>query len=773
MFRFFAVLSCLATAVLAADSYEIAGGSFKAMREINVPSAALKCPVLVTAFLHEGLIDLDSKTDPCAENAGKTVIVVDKKKKVVPFRVLQLGPGDFCRIAIQAEEKNNEYTVYYGCAGAVTPIDVPPWTSNVGLLMETRRFVNCDMDKADSVREAFRKGVPIGADYVDTVYHGYNPMVMKQESFMSRYTGTLVVNQGGTYAMIVSTHHCGFALIDGREVASHPGRHGRSWEAKPELVKRVPLTQGPHKFEFLHASADNDASILLCWELNPGEKVAKPVPIPPEAFQAEAVGRIQAAPAAHADSAQVPDFEYQITGSVPLPDNSEQMICVRFTNRTASATLKGKTTWDFGDGQTSTEASPYHIYLKPGLFNVTLSGQIGDNTFSTVNRIDVEQPVRQPEKAHTLDNYLDALEKYDAGKLPPDHVLALIQAFEFKIDQVAGGAGRDDIPIEQMLKPTREAVLKYRKLIVDSVKASLTRDVKFNGDHEIRDIALSAGTIARDLLGDLKTAGQIYNAAAAKIQNADMSAECSALAADVALDMGLPEAAKRLLDTAEKRMNKTAINTSVATVFRVKGDYLSAIGDGGGAREAFRTAQERNFLAKGYAEKVALQGSASRSAEGFLKAKHYERAIEMLRVWQNEYHAAAIDGYITLLFAEYWFAKGEYDLAASLADRLITVNPDAPYVDRILIVAAEAKYKEGNRDAAQSYLQTLVKNYPGSPLISEANEMLDRPAPETPKRPEKNEPAAAEATKESTGESTEESTGERESAEKPGPETDA
>ncbi len=62
-------------------------------------------------------------------------------------------------------------------------------------------------------------------------------------------------------------------------------------------------------------------------------------------------------------------------GCAPLP--------VQFTNESVNAVTY---LWDFGDGQSSNDADPLHIYTSPGTYNVTLNGysQAG-NLFETVN----------------------------------------------------------------------------------------------------------------------------------------------------------------------------------------------------------------------------------------------------------------------------------------------------------------------------------------------------------------------------------------------------
>lgn len=62
-------------------------------------------------------------------------------------------------------------------------------------------------------------------------------------------------------------------------------------------------------------------------------------------------------------------------GCAPLP--------VQFSNESVNAVTY---LWDFGDGQTSNDVNPLHVYASPGTYNVTLNGysQAG-NLFETVN----------------------------------------------------------------------------------------------------------------------------------------------------------------------------------------------------------------------------------------------------------------------------------------------------------------------------------------------------------------------------------------------------
>ncbi|MDR2756047.1 MAG: outer membrane protein assembly factor BamD [Planctomycetaceae bacterium] len=746
----FFVLFLFTQTVVTAQSYNIAGGFYLAMREVDAPSGK---NVIVTQFLHQGLINLASKNvDSRIENAGKTVLVTTRSKKPVPFKILQLGPGDFCRLAIQTEDKINSYNIYYGVPEDKSPnnVQVPAWTNTDGLLMETRHLEShFNMDDFDAVKKAFELSKkPIGADYVKNVHHGYNPFTLRREPFLTRYSGNLNVTVGGKYALLTSSHHCSFLLIDGKVVASHPGRHGRSGQARPELIKFINLAQGKHQFEYYHATGDENASMIVVWELNPEEKPKKLTLIPEEAFQNNNIVRVPAGAVSFANKSGSPDFVYQVVGSVPLPDNDQPLISVQFQNRSAGLAARGKLIWSFGDGQTSEEPSPNHIYLKPGIYSVELVSDTASQHLSAINRIEIDQPAipADPKNPPTLNQYLTVLEKYETTKLDADSLLQLIEVYRAKIDSILNpteaeliadenammeGTDKEKNPKTKPQTPQRqdvvklEQVTKYRRLIAETVRSALADNPNFKGDNSIYKLALFAGEIARDYLLDWKLAGQIYVAAAQKLMFNDFAAECYALAADVSLDMLNKTAAKKFIESAEKKVSKNGKSQSICTFYRVKGEYLAEIGQGVEAQQALIKANEvKDEGHFQYTEQVALQGSASRSVETFLREKNYDRVIEAIRTWQREYPAASYEGFISLLMARYWVGREKYPQAAALADRQLSLNPNSPYIDELLLVAAEAQEKAGNKNAAQAYLRSLIKDYPGSPFVTDAKKQL-------------------------------------------------
>ncbi len=107
-----------------------------------------------------------------------------------------------------------------------------------------------------------------------------------------------------------------------------------------------------------------------------------------------------------------------------------------------------------------------------------------------------------------------------------------------------------------------------------------------------------------------------------------------------------------------------------------------------------------------------------------MKAKQYVRAIEELWAWQRDFPSEKLDGYWTLLFARYWLGREKYAPAIAQAEQLQAVAPDSPYMDQLLYVAARCELYRGRKDRALATLESLVKGYPGSPLIPAAQKAI-------------------------------------------------
>ncbi|MCC6126688.1 MAG: PKD domain-containing protein [Pirellulales bacterium] len=706
----FAIFQEISSEYASAQSFRKGGGEYNAQRTVTIP-AGKSYSVVMTEFLHHGEIAPD----------GKNLMVVSQGK-VVPSRVLQVGPGDFCRLAFQPIRGQNEYDILYGGK----PSDEPPpaWTSTDGLLLETREFKRCNLNNFNAIREAFDSSKPIGADYVPAVHHAENPFTLKTEPFLSRYSGILNIPSSGKYGFMTSSQDASFLLIDGKLAVSAPGRHGPVHRAFRGSRQDIQLSAGPHKFEYYHAAAGPNATMVAAWEINPKDaKPQQPALIPAEHFRAERIGRLPANNLTLRTMKTAPDFAAVIGGDVPLPDNDLALVGVSFRDLSPRAlSNQGKLQWDFGDGQTGDATRPEHVYLRPGIYAVKLTYRRAGKDAEIANKIEIDrtnltrrESIQGQERGHSLDDYLKILETYDPKKLDAVSLRQLVLAFEAK-------------SLNSENRP--EEAKRYLKKAVQAGMAGFAADSAAAGDEELARLARIIGPMARIGLGDSAAALAIWKGAIERIKSPDLNAECRIAAADILItDLAKPAEAKPLLDAAAAHLGKARGGALDSAFERVFGDYYAAAGDGQSARKAYLAAEQALGKARNFIESTAWKGARSRSAEAFIKEQRFDRAAEELFSWQREFPTEAIEGYLNLLFCKFFIGRELYDAAVAQAERLQAVNADSAYVDQILLLAAECELRRGKQDRALATLHSILKDYPGSPLaplVKKEIEMLEQ-----------------------------------------------
>lgn len=652
-------------------------------RKVQIPQRAIFPAVVTTDFFTHG--ELDEKGTNLAVYAGR--------RDLVSWRVLQAGPGDYCRIAFQTIPKQYLYKIYYG--GKAETGKPPAWTSTVGLVLETRRWTTCDLNSLASVQAAFQAASPYGSAFVPSVYHRYNPFLPAPEPFLSEYRGTLHINSPGRYRFFTSSQDASFLLIDGKQVVAAPGRHGPVGDAR--FKGEASLSTGPHAFQYLHAAAGADACMVAAWE-PPGSQ--KPVMIPPQAFDSEAIARLPAVSVKHPR-----EYVMESVGEVPLADDDLPLIRVQFRLVAPQAsTSGGRVHWDFGDGQTSNQTDPVHIYLHPGLYTVTMRGSGIVEGSAVVNRVPVHRALvlaAEPEPVDNLASYATILAKYDPAKLNPAGLLQLVRAFD------------------QAGAPARAAKVGQAGLLgrgsVDSESGL--------------EVARRVGGLLRDRLDDPEAALAFWQGAATALGPGIWKAECEIEAADIALnDLLKAETAKPLLSSATARIKQGGDPTLSSRLNRVWGDWYARKGDKPSAHAAYSRAMNSLAARRPAVEQQAWRGALSRSTEEFLRDRALDRARSELRRWQDEYPIDKLEGYLSFLQSSYYAARGKFPQSIALAGDLLAVNPDSPYADRLVFLSGECEKKLGRTERARSCYQSLLTDYPGSPLVGLAKQNLAQPA---------------------------------------------
>ena len=233
---------------------------------------------------------------------------------------------------------------------------------------------------------------------------------------------------------------------------------------------------------------------------------------------------------------------------------------------------------------------------------------------------------------------------------------------------------------------------QYLAKAVDVGRVAFTDGSAAKGDGDLLKLAQLIGPMARFRLGDAALAFQIWHDTAARISGAEPKAECEIAAADVAVnDLADVAAAKPLLDAARKHFGAGQPDplppnciASAATMPLPQAMAPPLARNTPPLRIAVGSS-------KTFIERTAWLGAHARSTEEFLRSGRYVRAVEELRAWQHEFPADKFDGYWSLLFARYWAARAKYAPAIAQAEQLQALNPDSPYIDRLLTSPPAAK----------------------------------------------------------------------------------
>jgi len=725
LFAFFVAHICRESE---AQNFRRAGQEFSFLRPVELP-ARPGGTVAVVEFYHHGQADAQARN-----------VVVATGNEVLPMRILQLGPGDFCRLAFQVTSTRSPYEILYG--GPPLPDDRrPAWTREEGLLWEVREYRECNLNSFESVKAAFEASKLIGADYVSGVFQAGHPFPGPPGPYMSRYTGVLHLSQSGTYGFYTSSQDCSFLLIDGKVVASAPGRHPPAYQATPGLRQDVQLTAGTHRFEYYHVSTTEAGIAVAAWEINPrGDKPA-PAIIPGEAFQANMIMRGQVGPPMSPAQRFLPDFEFVVAGDVSLPDRDLPLIAVRFTDKSpAPLVSNARIDWDFGDGQTAQGPAVDHVFLRPGVFSIRETITRAGRPFELTHKVWIG-PVRTPQKGKPLqlDDLVPVLDTYQPEKLDAQSLLQLVTAFLTKADQYLPPPPPNTVFVDEEQVKTETAAVKLdektreterRKFLQKSLDAALLGLEKGQqkGDQELLALVRLVAPVARNAFADSKKTLNLWTFAEGKFETGDAKVEAALNIADIYLnDLLDTEAAKNWLDKASAILGgATRQDALMALYHRVTGDYWAAKGNQEAAIKALREAERLVGDRRNEIERTAWRGAHSRSVEQFLKSGELDRAAEELRSWLNEFPGDTVEGYLPLLFGKYWFARQRFDVVCALADRMIVVNPYSPYIEELILLSAKSDLARGQPERAKATLESLLKDYPGSPFVNEARELLQK-----------------------------------------------
>jgi tetratricopeptide (TPR) repeat protein len=634
----------------------------------------------VCAFFHGGLAKPD----------GSDIRVAVRGRQPVGHRVLQMGPGDLCRIAFAAGKEETRYYIYYGNPKAPAP---EPWEPQRGLLMEVRRSKGGHAETMEQVMAAWAKAQPLGADFVSHISYAFNPFGESDMPAIFHYVGWFVPPAAGTYQIATSSNGGSWVTIDDKPVVDWAGAHGPVGDARH--AKPVEMTADRHKLEYWNISPGSPVMMVAGWETP--QQAGKFESIPAKVF-------LPVAEATLLETDQpgerlVADFFAANAGETWWPE--QYAIRMQFKNLTkgisqlAAATVK--CAWDFGDGQTSAAANPTHIYLASGDYTVALKvNRVADSsTFRTKVRVERNWLKQTDPAIEPIKKYAEEVAQYDFSTLDLRNLMVSVGLFEH----------------EGMSAPLAAACGELLRR-PDLKDGEAPRLGLMRSDH-LRKLGKPEEAVAvlRQLEGRLKTPGS-------KAQTAVEIGEV--LLRDL-----------RRWDEAEKeyqRALKTYATAGADLILRRAhvglGDIWRHRGDGDKARAVYAAAAAIKVHNLPPNEAAVRVGTLARYVEDYTRQSQWEWVTKFLDDWAWEFPADKLKGHWSLLKAAAVSAQGKKAEAIEEAMDVLGANPQSPYAVRLLMRAAECQVALGDKDKARLLLQTAAEDYPEDPDQAKARTRL-------------------------------------------------
>ena len=608
---------------------------------------------------------------------------------VLKHQVLWLGPDDRMKVAFEVPDGARSVQVYFGNPTAKS---VGKWTPRAGLLLETREYAGAGVRNVAQFRRAFKQSKKVfGRDFVGQVNFGHNPFGRSQ-NFVSRFTGYLVCPVDGMYEFATTSDDASFVLVDGREVCSWPGVHGAVRDARHR--GRVELRAGVHRFEYCHQQIGGVCSMVAAWKV-PGGKMR---PIPGSAFAGVSEwvpGKLELR-----EGGWQPDFlAHNVGEAVLTPEADRYLVEMHFENLTDVKHLAGrKMTWDFGDGVVSSEASPRHVYLVEGTYEVALTVLEGYREHKTRMRVAVRrQAHRQAASIASRGDYVGAVSGYDLSRMPARQVYWAMYYFDRvnRFDKViAAGRGlvaRKELTDESMLFAAVKLLGETERVhgkdyeAVEKLYADFERRLKEPGHRAA--LALARGDVQQWHLKDLKLAEGLYRSV--------------------------------LTDYREGAEAETVRRA----LFRL-GEIYRWRGDGAKTHEFFERAQAIPCDKLSATQRSVRPGYLARAIEDSIRKDQMQDAYDYLVQWSWEFPTDMLEGYWSTLRIRWLHKNGEYAGGVSEAETLLKVNPKSTYAVQALMLAADCAEADKKPEQARGLLRRALVAYPESPLREAVSKRL-------------------------------------------------
>lgn len=607
--------------------------------------------------------------------------ILDGYGREIPYYVVASDFDDLCVVAYPVQRADEILYFYYGNPDALRPRY--DWRPRRGLILEVRTMGRGSVNNWRQMYELIENSREVqGRGLHNCVFDGHNRFG-PSDNYISIYRGYLYCPQSGKYGFATTSDDASFLFVDSKLVVQWPGHHGAVADARHNVTTE--LNHGVHLFEYYHADVGGAQVAEAAWR-PPGQEAF--AVIPPEAFVPFWWGSVIDYEK-HDDPKPV-DFSSWQESSLPCEDFL--FSAVRFNIDFPASTSLNAREWDFGDGITSTERSPVHVYARPGKWRVELT--VGDKELAQTVRVWENERVSDFSENEAVAQYTRIFKSYDLSAM----------------------SAADVLPICRFARVYDAADLEYDAL------AALS-ELRDSYRHKAAGEALLEHANALWLMGHYDVALDLFGELGSRHAEKDVSLTALYRRGQRLLAL---ERHAEALEVFERLETKSLAHPKFRALALIgKGDYYRAKGDAKAARESYIEAVE-GAEAPGGGGALA-QGAYAQAALEYLHAGEFEAALEQIDTWERTVPVNKLDGYFSLLKTTALIKFGDGVRANAEARDQHAANPEGNYAPHMLLLQGDclALWKQEEK-AKEKYLK-LVEDYPESPLRSVAEYRTQNP----------------------------------------------
>jgi len=308
---------------------------------------------------------------------GADIRVTTSRGQPVPCKVVYCDPARYVLMVHKVPSRKARYFLYYGNPNAKPPED--DWDPKRGLFLTTKQNPG-GMPKALADMKALqgRAATVYGTQYNLWVFNHYNPMG-PVDYYLYHYKGWLRCPESGEYEFGTTSDGPSFFALGGKVVASQT--RGRATREIKNATK-VRLKKGVYPIEYWGGGPRGPYRVAAAWK-RPSEKTVGVIRYEyfPKVYTSEVV-------ATEKRGARIAcDFDQKMGDSMPL--DTGQINSYKFFNKTshrAGARVPMKYLWEFGDGSTSTDKDPVHIFFEVGEYTIRLTASDSSGAKDVIQR---------------------------------------------------------------------------------------------------------------------------------------------------------------------------------------------------------------------------------------------------------------------------------------------------------------------------------------------------------------------------------------------------